>query len=193
MTYRPWRVRAGHRGRAGRSASLPAVAAVVRAGCRGRAGRSASLPAAAAVVRAANRGAWRAARGAAVGRRRRLGSRAAGERGRRPNRSAKPGDAGGRVGVAFVGVCSAVVPSRRSACARMTRGTAVGWGADYELYVMLQSPTSALTPPRIARAPRRRAQPPPLGGGGLRSRVGRPRMPYQRAAGPSPQWVVPQS
>ena len=123
------------------------------------------------------------------------GSRAAGERGRRPNRSAEPGDAGGRVGVAFVGVCSAVVPIRAVCPLGVTpgHGTAVGWGADYELYVMLQSPTSALTPPRIARAPRRRAQPPPLGGGGLRSRVGRPRMPYQRAAGPSPQWVVPQS
>ena len=57
---------------------------------------------------------------------RRLGSRAAGERGRRPNRSAEPGDAGGRVGVAFVGVCSAVVSSRRCACARMTDDTAVG-------------------------------------------------------------------
>ena len=66
----------------------------------------------------------------------------------------EPGDAGGRVGVAFVGVCSTVVPSRRSACARMAGGTAVGWGADYEWFVMLRSPTSALTPPRIiARAP----------------------------------------
>ena len=63
---------------------------------------------------------------------------------------------------------------------------------DYKWFVMLRSPTSALTPPRIARAPRRRAQPPPLGGGGLRSKVGRPPMLYERAAGPSPQWHVPQ-
>ena len=86
------------------------------------------------------------------------------------------------MGVAFVGVCLAVVPSRAGFPA-LTHGTAVGWGAVYEWFVMLQSPTSALTPPRIiARAPRRRVQPPPLGGGGLRSRVGRPRTPYQRAA-----------
>ena len=54
-----------------------------------------------------------------------------------------------------------------------------GSGADYEWFVMLRSPTSALTPPRIiTRAPRRRAQPPPPRGGGLRPGVGRHRMPY---------------
>ena len=70
----------------------------------------------------------------------------------------EPGDAGGRVGVAFVGVCSAAVPNR-AAFLRVSShgdGTAEGWGADYKQLVMLQSPTPALTPPRIARAPRRR-------------------------------------
>ena len=49
----------------------------------------------------------------------------------------EPGDAGGRVGVAFVGVCSAVVPSRAGFPA-LADGTAVGWGEDYEQYVMIQ-------------------------------------------------------
>ena len=90
-----------------------------RAGCRGRAGRSASLPAAAAVVRAAKQGAWRAARGAAVGRRRRLGSRAAGGRGRRPNRRTRgrrrPGGSSVRRGMPGRRACSAVCPSGRRA------------------------------------------------------------------------------
>ena len=81
-----------------------------RAGCRGRAGRSASLPAAAAVVgwcarpnkaRGVRRVARRSGGGDDWGAEQRA-SAAAGPTG-------KPGDAGGRVGVAFVGVCSAVV------------------------------------------------------------------------------------
>ena len=75
----------------------------------------------------------------------------------------EPGDAGGRGGVAFVGVCSAVVPSRRSACARMADGTAVGWGEDYERYVLMAiadasadsaAHSARATPARAAAAPR---------------------------------------
>ena len=92
----------------------------------------------------------------------------------------KPGDAGGRVGVAFVGVCLAVVPVRLCALRGVapTGGTAVGWGADYKRFVMLQSPTPALTPPRIyTRATLARAAAAPWGRG-LRSRVGRHRVSY---------------
>ena len=70
-------------------------------------------------------------------------------------------------GSRFVGVCSAVVPSRAGFPA-LADGTTVGWGADYKWFVMLRSSIPALTPPRIiAHAGARSRRPLGVGASGL--------------------------